>query len=231
MLVRLPHLERWKARRSQSVSAWSGVFCASCRCSVVAPSLGCWRKPDRWCRSGWGRDHRSLVLRRSVHPTSSLEQRVEVWLGQKPGTHTLINTHTCTRSENNLTIRTKKIDRTRTRCLYSEAFSESNILGVNFALVMRLSHHWRGKAHVAHFAGFVFVPFILQHFATLRETRQGMQIKRKKNNKQPHTIGNFNSATSFKLLFESHIKDSFKTNDPSLLCCSCPEYGAAWYLP
>lgn len=58
-----------------------------------------------------------------------------------------------------------------TRCLYSEAF-QSKILGMHFALVVRLSHHCRWKAHVAHVAGFVFLPFTLYNLATLPEMKQ-----------------------------------------------------------
>lgn len=44
----------WKGHMSPSVSSWSSVFYASCPRSAAGPSVGCWRRPGRWSRSGRG---------------------------------------------------------------------------------------------------------------------------------------------------------------------------------
>lgn len=156
-MVQYSYLVLWRGRTSPSVWALSSVFYASCLRSAAVPWAGCWTTPGRWSRNGPGCCCRLLPRRHSNHLRLSFSAELlllfgRVLLKRKYNKNYAINCYfhyfvqkqlkTC------LKMRNGKKDE-HTWCLGTDSF-QSQVLGVNFALIVRFGHHRRGEGHVTY---------------------------------------------------------------------------------
>lgn len=149
-------LEPWPARKSPSASSLSSVFCASCRRSAAEPWADCWTTPGTWSRNGWSRyrhrrrrHHRRLLCRWDPLLVSSWAERLPVFerLLETKNNKKMFKILIFCRETGNKDARKRLV--VHTWRLWTNGL-QSQVLGVNFALVVRLGHHRRGELHVTH---------------------------------------------------------------------------------